>query len=366
MKKHLHSVHTIGRIPQTTTERYAGPHVGAMAANAVPAVSRSYFEGGYFDAEGKVHYFVTDYQGNVLEDRKARGTVVASAQYYPYGEPWTEPTGGNDRWFGGKERLAAEGLPMSDFGPRLLNHAYPSWHTQDRKLEDYYPLSPYTYCAGNPVRYIDPTGEEFTKAAEDASMRLVVWSLIMMTNVSEEKYNKYNSVINEQNMLRSSNQLYDVRDSTDPQGRGSTTYDVEVDAVVMAIPGNSKGDIGLISHEFKHCHQFETSDLDLTIDNIPSKENKAYDIYDEQEAYDREILFKVNGEGIQYPGMDYITKNYSSIIQNKKAIFDFDGLSNYGRNPIDGLLFQYQRMANLSQRALRIKNKTFLPIKQYE
>ncbi len=126
----------------------------------IPAVSRSYFEGGYFDAEGKVHYFVTDYQGNVLEDRKARGAVAASTQYYPYGEPWTEPTGGNDRWFGGKERLAAEGLPMSDFGPRLLNHAYPSWHTQDRKLEDYYPLSPYTYCAGNPVRYIDPTGED--------------------------------------------------------------------------------------------------------------------------------------------------------------------------------------------------------------
>ncbi len=154
------TLRTGGRLPRTTTERYAGPHVGAMAANAVPAVGRSYFEGGYFDADGKVHYFVTDYQGNVLEDRKARGTVVASTGYYPYGEPWTEPRGGNDRWFGGKERLAAEGLPMSDFGPRLLNHAYPSWHTQDSKLEDYYPLSPYSYCAGNPVRYIDPTGED--------------------------------------------------------------------------------------------------------------------------------------------------------------------------------------------------------------
>ncbi len=155
------TLRTGGRLPRTTTERYAGPHVGAMAANAVPAVSRSYFEGGYFDAEGKVHYFVTDYQGNVLEDRKARGAVVASTQYYPYGEPWTEPTGGNDRWFGGKERLAAEGLPMSDFGPRLLNHAYPGWHTQDRKLEDYYPLSPYSFCTGNPIINIDPDGNDW-------------------------------------------------------------------------------------------------------------------------------------------------------------------------------------------------------------
>lgn len=33
------------------------------------------------------------------------------------------------------------------------------WLTMDRKAEKYYSISPYAYCANNPVRYIDPTGE---------------------------------------------------------------------------------------------------------------------------------------------------------------------------------------------------------------
>ncbi len=350
------TLRTGGRLPRTTTERYAGPHVGAMAANAVPAVGRSYFEGGYFDADGKVHYFVTDYQGNVLEDRKARGTVVASTGYYPYGEPWTEPRGGNDRWFGGKERLAAEGLPMSDFGPRLLNHAYPGWHTQDRKLEDYYPLSPYSFCAGNPVRYIDPTGEKFTKAAEDASVRLVVWSLIMMTNVSEEKYNKYNSVINEQNMLRSSNQLYDVRDSADPQGRGSTTYDVKTDAVVMAIPGNSKGDIELISHEFHHSYQFETGEVELSNSKDYVGYLIAYDIYDEEEAYNRGKLFGGQGMALSEIENNYpkLLKNATSISQGIESISKKTGWSLSNDN-------DFNRFSNITNRAFRINKKTYRP-----
>ncbi len=361
MKKQQLSVHTIGRIPQTTTERYAGPHVGAMAANAVPAVSRSYFEGGYFDADGKVHYFVTDYQGNVLEDRKARGTVVASTGYYPYGEPWTEPRGGNDRWFGGKERLAAEGLPMSDFGPRLLNHAYPGWHTQDRKLEDYYPLSPYTYCAGNPVRYIDPTGEKFTESAQKAADRLFFETLNRLSIQNADKWGEYSMVLVEIMVLGNSDQLYDVRDSADPQGRGSTTYDVKTDAVVMAIPGNSKGDIGLISHEFKHGYQFETGEIDLAVDGVSSRGNLAYDIFDEKDAYNRGKLF--GGYGMNYmdivinPDYKGVHFKYRHNIESevirlidkyKQEIYDFD-------RTLKG-------MSNTFKRAFRIRQKTYRPL----
>ena len=33
----------------------------------------------------------------------------------------------------------------------------------DPLAEKYYHLSPYAYCAGNPVNYVDPTGEDNTK-----------------------------------------------------------------------------------------------------------------------------------------------------------------------------------------------------------
>ncbi len=161
MKKHLHSVHTIGRIPQATTERYAGPHVGAMAANAVPAVSRSYFEGGYFDGSDKAHYLVEDYRGNIVRDCRADGTVVASTEYYPYGEPRTEPAGDNRKWTEGNERLSSSGLPVTDYGPRLMDHARIGWSRPDRLLESTPWLSPYSYCDGNPVAHSDPSGDYF-------------------------------------------------------------------------------------------------------------------------------------------------------------------------------------------------------------
>ena len=45
-----------------------------------------------------------------------------------------------------------------DFKARWLSNG--RFTTQDPKRESYYPLSPYTYCADNPVRNIDPTGKD--------------------------------------------------------------------------------------------------------------------------------------------------------------------------------------------------------------
>ena len=58
--------------------------------------------------------------------------------------------------FGGKEVERHGGLGWHDFEARWLSNG--RFTTQDPKRETYYPLSPYAYCAGNPIRNIDPTG----------------------------------------------------------------------------------------------------------------------------------------------------------------------------------------------------------------
>ena len=57
--------------------------------------------------------------------------------------------------FGGKEVERRGGLNWHDFEARWLSNG--RFTTQDPKRETYYPLSPYAWCAGNPLRNIDPT-----------------------------------------------------------------------------------------------------------------------------------------------------------------------------------------------------------------
>lgn len=51
-------------------------------------------------------------------------------------------------------------LESTDFsGARYYNPTIARWTTIDPKAEKYYSTTPYSYCAGNPVMYVDPDGE---------------------------------------------------------------------------------------------------------------------------------------------------------------------------------------------------------------
>ena len=63
-------------------------------------------------------------------------------------------------------------LASYDFGARYYTSAsatIPRWTTMDPLCEKYYSISPYAYCAGNPVRFLDPDGERIVGVTrEDA------------------------------------------------------------------------------------------------------------------------------------------------------------------------------------------------------
>ena len=47
-----------------------------------------------------------------------------------------------------------------DFGPRRFNTVIPLSNAPDRLAQDYPGLSPYLYCAADPINLIDPTGDD--------------------------------------------------------------------------------------------------------------------------------------------------------------------------------------------------------------
>lgn len=88
--------------------------------------------------------------------------------YYPYGmefneNPYQINVGFNpelDFTYNGKESQTMHGLNMLDYGARFIDMAKPDWTSVDPLCEKYYSISPYAYCAGNPVNRIDPDGRE--------------------------------------------------------------------------------------------------------------------------------------------------------------------------------------------------------------
>ena len=120
---------------------------------------------------------MSDHLGSVRVVRDGSGTVRQRFDYYPYGtvsRVWTGSTatdGPEKRYrFGGKETAGnaltdpagtgtAPGAPYLDFGARLYSPRTATWLSPDPLAEKYYSISPYTYCAGNPVSFVDPTGK---------------------------------------------------------------------------------------------------------------------------------------------------------------------------------------------------------------
>jgi RHS repeat-associated protein len=64
--------------------------------------------------------------------------------------------------FTGKEDQGPDfSVPYTDFGARHYGTALQRWLVPDPLGEKYYDVSPYVYCANNPVQYIDPTGQDW-------------------------------------------------------------------------------------------------------------------------------------------------------------------------------------------------------------
>ena len=121
------------------------------------------FDGGYVtmsDNTPVYHYYLQDHLGNNRVVVKQDGTVEQVNHYYPYGGVMGESTSGDvQRYkYNGKELDRMHGLDWYDYGARHYDAAVGSWPTMDPLSEKYYSQSPYNYCGGNPIRFVDING----------------------------------------------------------------------------------------------------------------------------------------------------------------------------------------------------------------
>ena len=146
---------------------------------------------GYI-ASDTLHYYIKDYQGNVRSIVRQDGAVVESTEYYPYGglfsatasvqpfkynaQPLARRSGrcnvgckpvATAKTTFGNELDRTHGLDLYDSEARWYDSLLGRTSTMDPLADKYYSLSPYLWCAGNPVNVNDVDGKTITALIED-------------------------------------------------------------------------------------------------------------------------------------------------------------------------------------------------------
>ena len=114
---------------------------------------------GYMQG-GELYFYIKDYQGNVRVVIAEDGTLEEVNNYYPYGGLMGAANAGvQPLKYGAKELDRENGLDLYDSKARFYDSMIGRTPTQDPLAEKYSGVSPYLWCAGNPIRFIDPLGE---------------------------------------------------------------------------------------------------------------------------------------------------------------------------------------------------------------
>ena len=105
------------------------------------------------------YLYSTDHLGSIRAVRNAlTGAAVSRSDYEPYGAH-TTLSGTPQRYrYNGKEDQSFAGTPYLDYGARQYDPAIGRWMVPDPLAEKNVSSSPYAFCSGNPINYIDPKG----------------------------------------------------------------------------------------------------------------------------------------------------------------------------------------------------------------
>ena len=108
-------------------------------------------------------FYNKDHLGNIREVVSKSDSIEQVNEYYPFGTPIHDLSNNPEFQpfkYNGKEFDMMHGLNTLDYGARQYNPVLPMWDRVDPLAEKYYNISPYMYCLGNPVRFIDTDGKK--------------------------------------------------------------------------------------------------------------------------------------------------------------------------------------------------------------
>ena len=122
------------------------------------------------------HYYIRDHQGNNRVVVSDGGVMEQTTHYYPYGGLMYLSTehGFQKYKYNAKELDRTHGLDWYDYEARQYDPVIARFTSMDPLCEKYYNISPYAYCAGNPVNIVDPDGRDGVRIIDDANKSITI------------------------------------------------------------------------------------------------------------------------------------------------------------------------------------------------
>ena len=154
-------------------------------------LKRILFDGGYVEGRdtGPVYmFFLRDHLGSVRAVVSETGAVQQRNNYFPYGDLFpsaSNDSSGNRYRYTGKE--SGDEISLYDFSARFLHTRFGRFTTIDPLAEKYPGISPYAYCNGNPVNFVDPDGQDPTFFARMGIGAVVGGTISATTAIIEGK-----------------------------------------------------------------------------------------------------------------------------------------------------------------------------------
>lgn len=170
-------------------------------------------------------------------------------------------TGGQPYGFGGKERQRLGRAASYDFLARQYDPVLCRFTTMDPLAEKYYRVSPYAYCAGDPVNRVDPDG------------KIVVFA----EGVSDDFKDKFNQAIKFMeehgtsylySILSDSDIVYKIAEGEE-SNYDSNSFTLTWNPNIVAINNGTKllrSPVTSLAHEFSHAVHHDTALRTNTMD----------------------------------------------------------------------------------------------------
>ena len=131
-------------------------------------------------------YYHSDHLGSAAYLTNQAGSVFQALNYLPFGEEWVDVKQ-DIGWpslinysFNAKEKDYETGFHY--YGSRYYSSELSIWNSTDPMADKYPSLTPYNYCANNPVKLIDPNGEDIWEINQEGKI---------LNQIKTKKYDKF-------------------------------------------------------------------------------------------------------------------------------------------------------------------------------